>query len=103
MAKRSSLSTQLRRAVLPTVAIIVIAGLGAYTVFGPNGARAYGDVKRQLVKRDVELAALKQRRAEWQNKVSLLDPKSADPDMVDELTRKKLNVVHPDEVILPLN
>ena len=103
MAKRSSFPTVLRGAVLPAVAVIVIAALGTYTVLGPNGARAYGDVKRQLAKRDVQLAALNAKRVEWQNRVALLDPKSADPDLVDELTRKKLNVVHPDEVIVPLN
>ena len=103
MAKRSTFPTMMRSAVLPAVAVIVIAALGAYTVLGPNGARAYGDVKRQLAKRDVQLAALNAKRAEWQNRVALLDPKRADPDLVDELTRKKLNVVHPDEVIVPLN
>jgi cell division protein FtsB len=103
MAKRSSFNIMLRRAIVPALVVIVIAGLGSYTVFGPNGARAYGDISRQLVKRDDQLAALKAKRAEWQNKVALLDPKRADPDLVDELTRKKLNVVHPDEVIVPLD
>jgi cell division protein FtsB len=37
------------------------------------------------------------------NRVDLLDPKHVDPDMADELTRKELGVVGPDEVILPLN
>ena len=63
MAKRSPVSIMLRRAVLPAVVVIVVAGLGAYTIFGPNGARAYGDVKRQLGTRSVELAALKLKRA----------------------------------------
>lgn len=103
MAKSTPVSIMLRRAVLPAVVVIVIAALGAYTVLGPNGARAYGDVKRQLGGRSVELAALKLKRTEWQNRVALLDPKRADPDMVDELTRRKLNVIHPDEVIVPLN
>jgi len=33
----------------------------------------------------------------------LLDPRKADPDMADELVRKKLGLVRPDEVIIPLN
>jgi len=36
------------------------------------------------------------------NKVELLDPESADPDMVGELLRSQLNVVHPDEVMIRL-
>jgi cell division protein FtsB len=103
MAKRSTFNVMLRRAIVPAVAVIVIAGLGAYTMFGPNGARAYGDVKRKLATSERRLVVLSAKRAEWQNKVALLDPRKADPDMVDELTRKKLNVVHPDEMIVPLN
>ena len=36
------------------------------------------------------------------NRVELLDPKGADPDLIGELLRKKVNVVHPDEIIVPL-
>ena len=36
------------------------------------------------------------------NRVALLDPDHANPDMVDEMVRKELNVAHPDEVIVPL-
>ena len=36
------------------------------------------------------------------NRVALLDPRHANPDMVDELVRRELNVAHPDEVIVPL-
>ena len=41
-------------------------------------------------------------RETLKNRVKLLDPDHANPDMVDEMTRKELNVVHPDEVIVPL-
>ena len=33
----------------------------------------------------------------------LLDPRKADPDMADELVRKDLGLVRPDEVIIPLD
>jgi cell division protein FtsB len=36
------------------------------------------------------------------NRVQLLDPNKVDPDMADELTRKQLNVVNPNEVVVPL-
>ncbi|MDQ2878521.1 MAG: septum formation initiator family protein [Pseudomonadota bacterium] len=75
---------------------------GGYAILGPNGALAYGDIKRQLVQRKAELAVLEKHRGEIDNRVNLLDPKHADPDLVDEMTRKDLNVVHPDEVIVPL-
>jgi cell division protein FtsB len=36
------------------------------------------------------------------NRVQLLDPNKVDPDMADQLTREKLNVVNPNEVVVPL-
>ena len=92
----------LRRAALPAAGLVLIAFFGAYAVLGPNGILAYGDYQRQLEKRERDFAALDQRRTVLKNRVALLDPDQANPDMVDEMTRKELNVVHPDEVVVPL-
>ncbi|WP_294195915.1 septum formation initiator family protein [uncultured Sphingomonas sp.] len=96
------LSQTLRRAAFPALAVAVMAFFGAYAVLGPNGLIALGDYKRQLVSRERHYAELDQRRLMLQNRVALLDPRHANPDMVDELVRKELNVAHPDEVIVPL-
>lgn len=100
--KPSRFSAVLRRAALPAAALVVMAFFGAYAVLGPNGILAYGDYKRQLAKREQRFAQLEQQRETLKNRVRLLDPDHANPDMVDEMTRKELNVVHPDEVIVPL-
>lgn len=93
----------IRRAGLPALALIVIGFFGGYALLGPNGVLAYGDYKRQLAQRDVEYARLDHARAELRNRVQLLDPARANPDMVDELVRRNLGVAHPDEVIVPLD
>lgn len=103
MAAKPSLDSTIRRAGLPALALIVIAFFGGYAVLGPNGVLAYGEYKRELAQRDVEYAKLDHDRAELRNRVKLLDPARANPDMVDELVRRNLGVAHPDEVILPLN
>ena len=95
--------TILRRAGMPAVALILMSFFGYYAVLGPNGLLSYREYSRQLGMRQQEFAALDKQRAELKNRVALLDPKRANPDMVDELARKELNVVHPDEVIVPLN
>ncbi|TKD52081.1 septum formation initiator family protein [Sphingomonas baiyangensis] len=75
-----------------------------YAVLGPNGVLAYRDYARQHDVRKAEFAELEKRRAELRNQVAQLDPqRGADPDMVDELVRKRLNVAHPDEIIVPLD
>ena len=93
----------LRRAGLPAAALILMGFFGYYAVLGPNGVLSYRDYSRQLEQRQKEFAELDKQRARLKNRVALLDPKHANPDIVDELTRKDLNVVHPDEVIVPLN
>jgi len=79
-----------------------MAFFGIYAVVGSNGALAYGDYQRLLAKKQEQLAELKQKQAVLSNRVQLLDPNKVDPDMADELTRKQLNVVNPDEVVVPL-
>ena len=100
--KPSSVRRTLRRAALPAAGLVLIAFFGAYAVIGSNGLLAYGDYQRQLAAREREFAELDRRRAVLQNRVALLDPDHANPDMVDEMTRRELNVVHPDEVVVPL-
>ena len=94
--------TILKRALLPAVALSVMGFFGMAAMTGPTGMLAYGDYKAQLTKREAAYARLDRERAVMKNRVELLNPKHADPDMVDELVRQKLNVVRPDEVIVPL-
>ncbi len=100
--RRTTFQSVFRRALLPSLALGIMAFFGTYAVIGANGALAYGDYQRLLAKRQQQLAELKAKQAEVANRVELLNPGKVDPDMADELTRKKLNVVNPNEVVLPL-
>ena len=100
--KRSRLKQTLRRAAWPAAGLTLMAFFGVYAVLGPNGLFAYGDYKRQLARRERDYAALDHQRGVLRNRVALLDPDHANPDMVDEMVRRQLNVAHPDEVIVPL-
>lgn len=79
------------------VALLVIAGVA---VAGPSGVLAWSENSRLLKEREAELAQLTARRDELRNRVELLDPDHADPDLVGELLRKNLNVAHPDEIVI---
>lgn len=102
MATRSSLGSIFRRAGPPALALIVMAFFGGYAVLGANGILAYGEYKHQLERRQQVLERLDRKRAVMRNRVDLVDPRHANPDMVEEQMRRKLNVVHPDDVIVPL-
>jgi cell division protein FtsB len=99
----SPMQMLLRRAGLPAAALIAMGFFGYNALLGPTGVLATKEFKAELAQKSVELSALDKRRAELKNRVDLLDPKrGADPDMVEELVRKQLNVARPDEVIIPL-
>ena len=91
-----------RRAAFPALALAIMAFFGTYAVVGSNGAFAYGDYQRMLQRQELHLAQLKRHQAEVANRVALLNPNKVDPDIADELTRKGLNVVNPNEVVVPL-
>ncbi|WP_041685749.1 FtsB family cell division protein [Erythrobacter litoralis] len=84
---------------LALAALLLMLGLAA---FGPSGALAWSEYEQLLDQRQDQIAALNEERDELRNRVAALDPEGADPDMVGELLRKNLNVVHPDEVVLPI-
>jgi len=82
-------------------AVSLLIVLGALALVGPTGVRAWSDSARMLKEREAELARLQAKRDQIANRVDLLDPRNADPDLVGELLRKNLNVAHPDEVVIP--
>ncbi len=100
--KPSPFRKTMRRAAWPALGLTLIAFFGAYAVLGRNGLLAYGDYQRQLARQERHYATLDQKRTVLKNRVALLDPDHANPDMVDEMIRKKMNVTHPDEMIVPL-
>ena len=93
----------IRRAAFPALALIVVGTFAGHAIAGPNGILAWGGYHHALKERQAELAQLQQQRAELKHRAQLLDPNTADPDMADELVRKELGLVRPDEVVVPLN
>ena len=102
MKRAKQLALLLRLAFLPAIAFTVIAFFGSYALFGSNGILAWGDYRQRYDARAVELALVEQEKTELANRVKLLDPRRANPDMVDELVRRDLGLARPDEVIIPL-
>lgn len=87
---------------MPALALTIIGTFAGHAVAGPNGLLAWGGYHRDLQQRKAELAQLDSERQQLKHRSALLDPKKADPDMADELVRRDLGLVRPDEVIIPL-
>ena len=92
----------IRRTAAPAFAFIIVGTFAGHAIAGPNGLFAWGGYHRDLEARKAELAKLDATRAQLRHRSALLDPRKADPDMADELVRRDLGLVRPDEVILPL-
>ena len=102
MGEGSRIAGLIRRSAMPALALIVVGTFAGHAVAGPNGVLAWGGYNRALKERQAELAELDRERAKLELHSRLLDPDKADPDMADELVRKDLGLVRPDEVIIPL-
>ena len=103
MAELAKLRFLFTSALAPALATALLMLFVGYAVMGPSGLLAWGSYTRQLKDKRAELRVVEARRAELANRVALVDPRHADPDMVDELLRRKLNVVHPDDIVVPIN
>ena len=93
----------IRRAALPALMLIIIGSFAGHAVAGPNGLFAWGGYHRDLAVRQAELASLERERDRLHHRSALLDPKKADPDLGEEMIRKELGLIRPDEVIVPLD
>lgn len=103
MSRTSPARTLLRSAGFPAVALILMGFFLYYAALGPNGVIANKEVSRQLEQRTAEHQKLEKRRNEIRNRVNLLGGSGgADPDLAEEEVRKQLNLVRPDEVLVPL-
>ena len=79
-----------------------LAVIIAWMLFGATGLFAWNDYSRALATRQIELAELKQQQASLENRQRLLNPRHVDPDLAEELVREQENLVHPDDIIVPL-
>ena len=86
------------RQALALAALLIVGAIG---LAGPSGLLAWSENSRLLEQRRAEVARLSAERDRLRNRVNLLDPRHADPDLVGELLRNNLNVAHSDEVVVP--
>lgn len=93
----------IRRAALPALGLLIIANFLGYALVGDNGVLAWGDYRRIKAERATELAQLEAEKARLAHRSRLLDPRRADPDLAEELVRRELGLVRPDEVIIELD
>lgn len=103
MRQASSTARFQKARITQHAALAVLLVMGGFAVAGPSGLLAWSENLRLLDQRQAQLATLEAEGEALRNRVALLDPEAADADMVGELLRSQLNVVHPNEVVIKLD
>ncbi|MFZ5608494.1 MAG: FtsB family cell division protein [Pseudomonadota bacterium] len=93
---------RLAQALAPALALSLLLYFGYHLVEGRYGLlalRAYEDALPGL---RIEADGLAARRAALERRIAQLSPRHVDPDLLDEMARRRLGFVHPDERIAPM-
>jgi cell division protein FtsB len=101
--KRKRSKSDIKATLITAAALVMLLLIASYALLGPTGVIAWTDYRQALKERKVELASLEKERNALRNKQKLLNRDNVDPDLAGELMRKDLNVVAPDEIVVPLN
>ena len=100
--QRSDLTHLLSRALLPVACFLVAGYFASHALLGATGVLARDEIRQEKAALSEARHGLEARQAELKRNIALLDPQGVDPDFADELVRRHLGVVRPDEVIVPL-
>lgn len=90
------------RAVPPALGAGLVVYFAVHTWQGDHGVVALHDLKHRVAEAEQTLNTLQHQRHTLEHRVGLLDPRSLDPDMLEERARVVLNYSHPDDVMLVL-
>lgn len=90
------------RAALPAACLLVGGYFAFYAVDGPTGYTAWQEYRQQHSRLEAAVAASEEQKIALQRQLALLDPRHVNPDLADELVRRNLDLVRPDEVVVPL-
>jgi cell division protein FtsB len=85
---------------VPALTAAFLGYFGFHALSGSYGILARGGFESQAQELEAELMALQADRAELETRAALLRPAGLDPDMIDELARRDLNVIAPNEFVI---
>jgi cell division protein FtsB len=85
---------------------VLAYGLAVYfayhAVVGSRGLLAWRQLNWEIEATERQLAAVRAERQELEDKIYRLRPDSLDPDLIDELARRRLSLAAPLDVIILL-
>ncbi len=88
---------------IPAICAAATLYFSYYAIWGTRGVLELGRVDGKLAVQKARLAEAIDQRVRLQHRISLLEPGSVDPDMVEELARGQLQDGGPNQVAVPRN
>lgn len=101
MRLRRRVTDRVTAMIVPAICCAMLAYFGYNIVFGARGLFAWSRAEAQLQVQRHQLATLTAKRKALQHRISLLDDKSIDPDLLAEVARTVLSEGQPGEVDVP--
>lgn len=92
-----------REGVTQGLALAALLLMGGIAIAGPSGILAWSENQRLLELRNEQVAGLELEAQRLRNRVELLNPNHVDPDLAGQLLRDRLNVAHPDEMVIQID
>ena len=93
----------LKLLIFNTVMFILIIYFVYHFLSGERGLMAFIRLKSVIEEQNKSLEALKTERIHLENIVNGLNPKTLDLDMLDEIARRELGLIAPDEKMIVLS
>ncbi|MGQ0741604.1 MAG: FtsB family cell division protein [Alphaproteobacteria bacterium] len=101
MQIRRRLSRGFGMLAIPAICISVTAYFAYSGIFGERGLLVWQDTSAKLAVKKQALGQLRAERRALEHRISLLDGKTIDPDLLDEVSRGVLFQGRPGEVAVP--
>ncbi|HYM17802.1 MAG TPA: septum formation initiator family protein [Micropepsaceae bacterium] len=86
---------------VPVICFAISLYFGYSGIFGERGLIAWSNDQAQLETAKRDLSEVRTEREALQHRISLLDDKAIDPDLLEEVARGVLLENRPDEVAVP--
>jgi len=86
---------------LPAICCAISLYFGYSFIFGERGLLVWRQTQDELKIANADLAQLRAKREALQHRISLLDGKAIDPDLLEEVARGVLLETRPGEVAIP--
>jgi cell division protein FtsB len=86
----------------PILGIMLTGYFGYHLVKGERGLRAWVRLSQELRQAKEQLASVSEKRVELQHRVAHMRADQVDPDLLESQIRKTLDVLRPDEIVIPV-